>query len=889
MIFNDLANKIRLPLSTEPTVPGYRAAQLGAIHAVCGHFWDKTRPALVVMPTGSGKTAVMLTTSITLRASRTLIVAPSILLRDQLAENFSTLDTLRGIGAIELLSPNPKVHKVTKRITSKRTWNSLRKSDVIVGTPSSISPSIDGIPLPPTDLFDLILFDEAHHVPARSYTAIAEAFPDARKVLFTATPFRRDEREIRADLIFTYELSQAKRDGVFGKLRYIPIKSSEGQSPDEAIACAAAQQLKQDRDKGLLHRIMVRASSLSRADELSVVYGKCTNLRLKRVHSGLSSKSVRKAIEELRNGEIDGVIAVDMLGEGFDLPHLKVAALHSPHRSLAVTLQFIGRFARTRGPEFGEATFFASPEEVTGEAERLFVPGAEWNEIVEDLAHQRLEGEHEIRETVANFGPTTAEIHQPATDREKIQSQIWSLSPFFHAKVYEVSGPIDLAASLAVPANLEPLVVQVSRKESTLIWIGREVTPLRWSTHEGWADISHEMFIVVYIPSDRLMFICATLRENSVYDALVESVAGDAHRRLAPDEVNRVLNGIENQELFSLGMRNRAGTGGAGAESYKMLAGRSADKAIRAADGAIYDQGHAFCRGVENGKNVTIGFSTGSKIWTNRWDNISELLKWFRHVSKKIRACGNLQHRSMFDKLGVASRTTTMQQKIIAVDLPPDAYLRPSAKIQTEQDSGWLIDTKIEIRTQSTSAVDLVLQVGSVKLSLNYALLRRPLFSSDSSDTLNATVMDSSGRHHEPLLSYLNEHPPVFYLEDLSSVIGDTMSRPPSFDDSSIADQVEGVDWSALGVNPQLEKPQAGSAKKSLFEYVEDRLRAEGAEVVFADDSSNEIADYIAVFESPEQVRVQLFHCKSADKFPIPGDRVEELYEVIGQAVKCRR
>ena len=37
-----------------------------------------------------------------------------------------------------------------------------------------------------------------------------------------------------------------------------------------------------------------------------------------------------------------------MLGEGFDLPELKIAALHDVKKSLPVTLQFTGRFTRTK-------------------------------------------------------------------------------------------------------------------------------------------------------------------------------------------------------------------------------------------------------------------------------------------------------------------------------------------------------------------------------------------------------------------------------------------------------------------------------------------------------------------------------------------------------------
>ena len=67
-IFDELAGGLRLPLRGETTA-GFRAAQLGAVHAICGHFWDKTRPALVVMPTGSGKSAVMMASSVLLRSS----------------------------------------------------------------------------------------------------------------------------------------------------------------------------------------------------------------------------------------------------------------------------------------------------------------------------------------------------------------------------------------------------------------------------------------------------------------------------------------------------------------------------------------------------------------------------------------------------------------------------------------------------------------------------------------------------------------------------------------------------------------------------------------------------------------------------------------------------
>lgn len=82
---------------------------------------------------------------------------------------------------------------------------------------------------------------------------------------------------------------------------------------------------------------------------LLTVYAANTQLRLSIITGDKSLRYAKKVIEQLENGELDGIICVNMLGEGFNFPQLKIAAIHSPHRSLSVTLQFVGRFARTVG------------------------------------------------------------------------------------------------------------------------------------------------------------------------------------------------------------------------------------------------------------------------------------------------------------------------------------------------------------------------------------------------------------------------------------------------------------------------------------------------------------------------------------------------------------
>ncbi|WP_461137393.1 DEAD/DEAH box helicase family protein, partial [Spirosoma terrae] len=62
--------------------------QIGAIGSALAHFSTRKEPALITMPTGTGKTAVMILLSYALRASKVLVITPSQLVREQIANQF---------------------------------------------------------------------------------------------------------------------------------------------------------------------------------------------------------------------------------------------------------------------------------------------------------------------------------------------------------------------------------------------------------------------------------------------------------------------------------------------------------------------------------------------------------------------------------------------------------------------------------------------------------------------------------------------------------------------------------------------------------------------------------------------------------------------------------
>lgn len=153
-------------LAKQVTTPnqGFRPGQLGAMHAVLAHESVHDDPAIVCLPTGYGKTSLMMALPLLLAAQRVLVVEPSNALRRQVFSHFQELSTLRRIGAISDKVPSPEVLKLEGRPEDAAAWEALAEQDVVVTTAASASPTL--APGARDDLFDLIIFDEAHHAPA---------------------------------------------------------------------------------------------------------------------------------------------------------------------------------------------------------------------------------------------------------------------------------------------------------------------------------------------------------------------------------------------------------------------------------------------------------------------------------------------------------------------------------------------------------------------------------------------------------------------------------------------------------------------------------------------------------------------------------------------------
>lgn len=98
------AGRFRFPVNPREAhgEQSLREPQTGAFHAVAAHWTSAPEePATVVMPTGTGKTEVMLSLFAYERPERLLVLVPLRLLRDQIAGKFETLGVLPDVEVVD--------------------------------------------------------------------------------------------------------------------------------------------------------------------------------------------------------------------------------------------------------------------------------------------------------------------------------------------------------------------------------------------------------------------------------------------------------------------------------------------------------------------------------------------------------------------------------------------------------------------------------------------------------------------------------------------------------------------------------------------------------------------------------------------------------------------
>lgn len=841
-----------------------RSAQIGAIHAIAAHSTlNKKEAAIIVMPTGSGKTAVLMMAPFVLAKKKVLVVTPSIMVRGQIYEDYKNLSTLKYIGVLNKEAPAPNVYELKNKYSDDQ-HESVIQADVVVGTPQvslSLSENPDNL------LFDYIVVDEAHHVPAETWQNILLNMRHAEVLLVTATPFRLDKKEIKGDHIYSYPLSMAYKDGIFGEITYIPIE--EAPDKDRLIAIEAERVLLNDRSQKLDHYLMVRTDTKEKSKNLELIYQTHTSLRLKRIDSSTTYNTIKQTITSLKAKEIDGIICVNMLGEGFDFPNLKVAAIHEAHKSLASTLQFIGRFARTNTSNIGSAKFIAmNDERLLVENYRLFSSDSIWQDIILDMSERKIYKDEANKNAIKEF------ISQDDLPEAKVS--LHNVRPNCHAKIYAVSS-FNLDNEFPDICGVENQIYR-DPTNNTIVGFAQNKTNPIWLEGSQVSDIENLLFIIHYQKTTALLFIYSQIKSEFFYDQIALAFSEEP-TKIPRDEMNRVLGKMENYEFYNTGMQNRYSEDG---ESYRIYSGSNTAASIDETTGKMRSAGHAFCKAMKNDTPVTIGYSSGSKIWSSSYLKLSEYVAWCDECGAKISDSKIVvKTNTNYDLLPLPRKLKKYPPQVFFCFFSDKTYSSPPIVYlgEKKETAHILTDVLIKVIAVNDDSVMVSAEVGGVE-----ELLTCDIEGKYKSENVLIYVQD--GRQILPLVDYLSSHPLQFKTTNDAIIVGNEIFEG---DPNSIAysdRHIYGVNWIDLGTNVRKEYGEKTSRGIPIQDTLEAILKKdETYKYIIYDHGTGEVADFITITESESSINVEFFHVKAMKGKQYNSD-VNDIYEVLQQAIK---
>ena len=233
----------------------------------------------------------------------------------------------------------------------------------------------------------LIVIDEAHHALAETYAEVMNAYPKAKKLGLTATPYRLNGKgftDLFDTLLCSWSMERFIVEGRLSLYDYYSIKpDSAAQLLIDSLQKRGADGDYQQKElnevmdvKPSLERLcltikeyvpgkkgIVYAISIQHAEHIAEFYRE-NGIKAVAISSKTPLAERQELIERFKSsslssslnstsGDIEVLVSVDLFSEGFDCPDVEFIQLARPTLSLAKYMQMVGRGLRVaEGKEY---------------------------------------------------------------------------------------------------------------------------------------------------------------------------------------------------------------------------------------------------------------------------------------------------------------------------------------------------------------------------------------------------------------------------------------------------------------------------------------------------------------------------------------------------------
>jgi len=277
------------------------------------------------------------TASAAAKGNRTLVLVHRAELLEQCHRSLSQMDVPHGLIASGLTPDRSQLTQIASVQTLVRRFDRV---------------------LPP----DLIVIDEAHHATAGAWASVLSQYPNARVLGVTATPQRLDGKglgQVFDDLIRGPEVTKLIDEGYLCKPVYYAPKTVDLTGVHMVAGDYNRAEVAERMDRptitgdAVIHYrkyaegqpCIVFCTGIKHAEHVAQAFN-AVGYRFKVIDGTLAKEERARRVLDLSSGALQGLVSVDIVSEGFDLPCVSTAILLRPTASLSLHLQQIGRVLR---------------------------------------------------------------------------------------------------------------------------------------------------------------------------------------------------------------------------------------------------------------------------------------------------------------------------------------------------------------------------------------------------------------------------------------------------------------------------------------------------------------------------------------------------------------
>lgn len=866
----------------ENNIKGLRPPQIGALYSILAHVQNPEERGIVVMPTGTGKTETMLSTLIANECSKLLVAVPSDSLRTQLSNKFITLGLLREFGIIDDSCHNPIVGVINQKFENVEDLSDfISKTNVVVTTMSILTGSSHEQQLIMSERFSHFFVDEAHHSEANTWKRFINLFKNEKVFLFTATPFRNDGNNLEGKFIFNFSLREAQRQGYYKKINFLPIREYDKKEADKKIVIKAVEQLREDIENGHEHMIMARCVSKNRAIEVFEYYKEFDDLNPVMVYTGIAG--LKDKVIAIKQKKHSIIVCVNMLGEGFDLPELKIAAIHDERQSLPITLQFVGRFTRSSFDSLGNASFItniAYPP-IQQELNQLYAKNADWNLILPNISEGATDKEINFQEFLKGFN-----------NLENSNIPFQNINPAMSSVVYRNNGtdwsPNNWKEGVNNIDTYEHQFSDHNPEKNTLVIILGKVNKVEWGDFDVVQNMEWNMIVVHWDlrPNKNLVFIHTSLKSLST-DKLVQAIFGDEFSIIDGMNMFRIFHDVKRLTLYNVGARKGTGRD----ISFQSFFGKGVQDGLKLLEQGTLIKNNIFGVGFKDGEKISLGCSVKGKVWSYLRGNLNELIHWCQETGDVLENPNINPNTVLENTLTPITITERPEVTPIAVEWHHEMFEHAENRyiISIEGKEYDLSNSQLNIiDTPNNQPLRFYFQCEDFNIEYELKLGTKEVGGEQGAfyevrkiSVENPTI--TYGRTTESLTVFFQVRTPTIWFANGGQLFQNNYVVPKEQVDSIPLDSIISYDWNGVSLNKEAQGIHPYETDSIQYDFIE-KIK-DDFQIIYDDDGSGEIADVIGINDSDTQIDIHLFHLKYA-KGGKTGNDISNFYEVCGQAQK---